>query len=217
MYFLLQSCSGHSSNTGDTAHGEVVLLHFLLEICTFSPVIGLTILCVPVLLFAKLLIFGLFTLLEFITLPLVLLLVLPLPPLIGEEDSSFDFRFSGRGGKKATGDVEGVFELTLVLVLLDEFPVAVVVVAVVFVEFVESAVVVVVRLPRPFAPPFRNLLCIELRVSVKLLRSLTGNNAEPRLRFARPFGVRESNSSVGESQNRGGAQSCFVQSIRVPT
>lgn len=80
----------------------------------------------------------------------------------------------------------------------------------------------------------------ELRVSVKLLKSFTGNNAELRPRLPLPFGVRESNSSVGESQNlkkkiktfnrkqqlarpissetyRGGAQSCFVQSIRVPT
>lgn len=217
MYFLLQSCSGHSNNTGDIAHGDVMLLHFLVEICTFSPVIGLTTLCVPsVPLLAMLLIFALFTLLEFITLPLVLLLVLPLPPFTGEGDSSFDLRFSGRGGKKATGDVEGVMELTLVLVPLDELPVVVVEVVVVFAEL-ESAVVVVARLPRPFVPPFRNLLCIELRVSVKLLRSLTGNNAEPRLRLARPFGARESKSSIGESQNRGGAQSCFVQSIRVPT
>lgn len=32
-----------------------------------------------------------------------------------------------------------------------------------------------------------------------------------------PFGNLESSSSVGESQNLGGAQSCFVQSIKVPT
>jgi hypothetical protein len=32
-----------------------------------------------------------------------------------------------------------------------------------------------------------------------------------------PLGNLDSNSSVGESQNLGGAQSCFVQSIRVPT
>lgn len=157
--------------------------------------------------------FELLTLLGFITLPLELL---ALPPLTGEGDSSLDFRFSGRGGKKATGDVEGVFELMLVLVLLDEFAVVVVEVVVVFDELL-SAIVVVPRPPRPFAPPFRSLLCIELRVSVKLLRSLTGNNVELRPRLPLPFGVRESNSSVGESQNRGGAQSCFVQSIRVPT
>lgn len=160
--------------------------------------------------------FALFTLLVFITLPpLVLLLVLPLPPFTGDGDSSFDLRFSGRGGKKATGDVEGVFELTLVLVPLDVLAVVVVEVVVVFDEL--DSAVVVVRPPRPLVPPFRSLLCIELRVSVKLLRSFIGNSADPRLRLALPFGVRESNSSVGESQNRGGAQSCFVQSIRVPT
>lgn len=38
-----------------------------------------------------------------------------------------------------------------------------------------------------------------------------------RPRFPRPFGNRESNSSVGESQNLGGAQSCRVQSSKVPT
>lgn len=61
---------------------------------------------------------------------------------------------------------------------------------------------------RPFAPPFRNLLCTELLVSVKLLRSL------PVVAFAaalpllpRPFGVLASRSLVGESQNLGGAQS----------
>lgn len=41
----------------------------------------------------------------------------------------------------------------------------------------------------------------ELRVSVKLLRSLQGVSAALLPRFARPFGVLESNSSVGESQN----------------
>lgn len=164
---------------------------------------------------------------ELITLPIVLppivlpelllLLLFPLPaPLTGDGGSSFDFRFSDRGGRKATGDVEGVFELMLVLVPLDEPAVVVVEVVVVFEELL-SAVVVVPRPPRPFAPPFRSLLCIELRVSVKLLRSFMGNNAELRPRLPRPFGVRESNSSVGESQNRGGAQSCFVQSISVPT
>lgn len=167
MYFLLQSCSGHSNSTGDIAHGDVVLLHFLVEICTFSPVIGLTTLCVhSVPLLAMLLIFALFTLLEFITLPLVLLLVLPLPPFTGEGDSSFDLRFSGRGGKKATGDVEGVFELTLVIVPPDELPIVVVEVVVDFAEL-ESAVVVVARLPRPFDPPFRNLLCICERKTIE--------------------------------------------------
>lgn len=102
---------------------------------------------------------ALFTLLVFITLPLVLLLLeLPLPPFTGEGHSSFDLRFSGRGGKKATGDVEGVFELTLVLVTVDELAVVVVEVVVVFDEL--DSAVVVVRPPRPFVPPFRNLLCI---------------------------------------------------------
>lgn len=41
----------------------------------------------------------------------------------------------------------------------------------------------------------------ELLVSVKLLRSLAGCWAAFRPRFARPFGVRASSSSVGESQN----------------
>lgn len=41
----------------------------------------------------------------------------------------------------------------------------------------------------------------ELRVSVKLLRSLAGCWAAFRPRLARPFGVRASSSSVGESQN----------------
>lgn len=172
--------------------------------------------------------FSLLPLEEFITLPtvlpllavlleLLLLLLFPLPPpFTGDGGSSFDFRFSDRGGRKATGDVEGVFELILVLVPLDELAVVVVEVVVVFDELL-SAVAVVPRPPRPFAPPLRSLLCIELRVSVKLLRSLMGNNAELRPRLPRPLGVRESNSSVGESQNRGGAQSCFVQSISVPT
>lgn len=177
---------------------------------------------------APLLTFSLFPQEEFITLPIVLplltvllelllLLLFPLPPpFTGDGGSSLDFRFSDLGGRKATGDVEGVFELMLVLVPLDELAVVVVEVVVVFDELL-SAVVVVPRPPRPFAPPFRSLLCIELRVSVKLLRSFTGNSAELRPRLPLPFGVRESNSSVGESQNRGGAQSCFVQSISVPT
>lgn len=51
---------------------------------------------------------------------------------------------------------------------------------------------------RPLAPPFLNLLWTEERVSVKFVMSV---GAAPRPRFARPFGVRASNSSVGESQN----------------
>lgn len=44
----------------------------------------------------------------------------------------------------------------------------------------------------------------ELLVSVKLLRSFVGCCAALLPRLARPFGVRESNSSVGESQNLNG-------------
>lgn len=51
---------------------------------------------------------------------------------------------------------------------------------------------------RPFTPPLRSLLCTDDLVS-------------------RPFGVRLSKSLVGESQNLGGAQSCLVQSNKVPT
>lgn len=63
-----------------------------------------------------------------------------------------------------------------------------------------------------------SFMLTELLVSVKLLKSFDGCCAALRPRLARPFGVRESNSSsVGESQNRGGAQSCRVQSNNVPT
>lgn len=51
---------------------------------------------------------------------------------------------------------------------------------------------------RPLAPPLRSLLCTEERVSVKFVMSV---GTAPRPRFARPLGVRESSSSVGESQN----------------
>jgi len=62
--------------------------------------------------------------------------------------------------------------------------------------------------PRRPLPPLRSLLCTELLVSVKLLRSLPGVElAAARPRLPRPFGVRASKSLVGESQNRGGAQS----------
>lgn len=72
--------------------------------------------------------------------------------------------------------------------------------------------------PRRPLPPLRSLLCTELLVSVKLLRSLPGVElAAARPRFPRPFGVRASRSLVGESQKRGGAQSCNVQSNKVPT
>lgn len=57
----------------------------------------------------------------------------------------------------------------------------------------------------------------ELRVSVKLIRSLVEATLFRPLFPRPPFGSLASNSSVGESQKRGGAQSCFVQSINVPT
>lgn len=152
---------------------------------------------------------------------LLLLLPLPLPlPFTGDGHSSFDFRFSGRGGKNAVGDGDGVFEL--VLLLLD---VLAVVVMLVFVFVALEDDDVVGRPPRPFDPPFRSLLCTcsvtvnyfivgfiyvsevhaviltELLVSVKLIKSFVGWSAALRPRLARPLGVRESNSSVGESQS----------------
>lgn len=95
--------------------------------------------------------------------------------------SSFDLRFSRRGGRNAVGEVEGVLLLVLLPELLDddctdadegpdivvvvvpvdvEVVVAVVIatVVVVGVPVVDVAVAVVVRPPRPFAPPFRSLL-----------------------------------------------------------
>lgn len=149
------------------AHGDAVL-HFFVEICTFCPVTGLTTLCVvapeafcPV---AE----------EFVP-PDTL-------PFNGDGLSSFDLRFSGRGGKNALvfGEGEGVFELFVVdvppldeLLVVDELPELVVAVAVPVVD---------VRPPRPLLPPFLSLLFTELRVSL-------------------PFGVLESKSSVGESHN----------------
>lgn len=183
MYFLLQSCSGHSSNTGDTAHGDAVL-HFFVEICTFNPVTGFTRLCVPDAL-----------------MPAALLPERDAPPfpLIGLGLSSLDLRFSGRGGKNAVGDGDGVEFVVLldalaVLVAVDDDDVFVVDV---------DAPVADARPPRAFEPPFRNLLCTELRVSVKLLKSFEGciDAFLHAARFARPFGVRASNSSVGESQS----------------
>lgn len=107
----------------------------------------------------------------------------PLPfPFTGEGLSSLDFRFSGRGGRKAVGDVEGVFEApgvephatpddeldeadapsvveAVVVRLWPELipPLELVLVDVVGVE-VPLVVVDEVRPPRPFAPPFRSLL-----------------------------------------------------------
>lgn len=77
---------------------------------------------------------------------------------------------------------------------------------------------------RPLAP-LRNLLCIGLReASANPAIPIppaplvgTGVLVAPRPLFARPLGARDSASLVGESQNLGGAQSFFVQSISVPT
>lgn len=101
-------------------------------------------------------------------------------PFSGDGLSSFDLRFSGRGGKNAPvfGDGVEVFELFVVDVPLDEL------LDDDELEFVVevAAPVVDVRPPRLLFAPFRSLLLTELRVS-------------------RPFGVRESKSSVGESHN----------------
>lgn len=104
--------------------------------------------------------------------------LLPLP-FTGDGLSSFDFRFSGRGGKKAVGDVDGVLEDPDVVPLAPpddeceetEVPIVLEAVAVtllspppelelVVVVGVAVPLVVVddVRPPRPLAPPFRSLL-----------------------------------------------------------
>lgn len=142
---MLQSCSGHSNNTGDIAHGEAIL-HFLVDICTLSPVTGFTTLCVAPLL------------LLLIPIPLTLLPP-PLPPpllspLTGDGLSSLDLRFSGRGGRNAVGDDDGVFDKLLLEFVVTEFAVVTVEVVVLV-----DVPVVVLRPPRPFAPPFRSLLC----------------------------------------------------------
>lgn len=88
-----------------------------------------------------------------------------------------------------------------------------------FPELLDAGVLPLPPLPLLAPPPFLNLLCTEALVSVKLLKSPEEEFvlfvARPRL--ALPFGVRESRSLVGESQNLGGAQSCRVQSNNVPT
>lgn len=104
-------------------------MHFFVDICTLSPVTGLTTLCVVP--------------------PLLSLL------LTGDGLSSLDLRFSGRGGKNAVGDDDGVFDKLLLEFVMAVFAVVTVEVVVVPVE----VPVVVLRPPRPFAPPFRNLLC----------------------------------------------------------
>jgi hypothetical protein len=139
------------------AHGVVVLFVLVVEIFTFSPVTGLTRLCVP----------GVSppmpeppfvdALLDFS--PAAVAVDAPLLPLTGDGDSSLDLRFSGRGGKNAIGDVDGVLEDVFVVVVpldpdLESWDDTVVVVFVVLV-----VVAVVVRPPRPLAPPFLSLLC----------------------------------------------------------
>lgn len=115
-----------------------------------------------------------------LALPLLLPLLLPLPvPLLsplfaaGEGGSSFDLRFSERGGSRAVGEVAGVLKLPppVELLLLDPLPllpdeefvdtlIAVELAVVVEVEVVVEvgADVDVLRPPRPLAPAFRNLL-----------------------------------------------------------
>lgn len=132
---MLQSCSGHSNKTGETADGFAVFSFF--GICTFKPVTGL--IC------------------EFAELTLTLL---PLSfPLNGGGLSSFDFRFSARGARNSIGDVDGVLLHVLLPELLDDevvaFPDAVVVDV-----LVVDVLVLVDDLPpaRPLAFAFRNLL-----------------------------------------------------------
>lgn len=136
---MLQSCSGHSRRTGEIGHG-VAVFTFLVGICTFRPVRGL------------------------------IRLFVSLSPFTGDGLSSFDLRFSGRGGRKAVGEVDGVFAAPELLPELLDDDCAIVVVApaeaelvvvvlVVVVVGVPVVVEVVVRPPRPFAPPFRSLLC----------------------------------------------------------
>lgn len=161
---------------GDIGHGCTVFT-FLVGICTFRPVNG----------FIRLFVSPLFEPRPRHPFPLLLLLppLLSLPPpppppllpLIGDGLSSFDLRFSGRGGRNAVGDVDGVvpppfaadevaFDAAAadddddedVVVVEEPLPAEMddVDVDVVFVVDVVDAVVV--RPPRPFAPPFRNLL-----------------------------------------------------------
>jgi hypothetical protein len=141
------------------AHGVVVLFVLVVEIFTFSPVTGFTRLWVP----------G-------VSPPMPELPLVDAPPLAfspdavdaallpltGDGASSLDLRFSGRGGKNAIGDVDGVLEDVFVVVV----PLGPVLesceddddeVVVVFVVLV--VVAVVVRPPRPLAPPFLSLLC----------------------------------------------------------
>jgi hypothetical protein len=87
LYFLLQSCSGHSKRTGDIAHGEATLLDFFT---------------------------GADSLLATVELFPLLATVNALFPLKEDGLSSLDFLlFSGRGAENVVGDVEGVFVIAL--------------------------------------------------------------------------------------------------------
>jgi hypothetical protein len=72
-------------------------------------------------------------------------------------------------------------------------------------------------LDAPSRPPFRNLLCTDERVSVKLLRSVLGvAAAAERPLLPRPFGVRLSRSLVGESQNLRQNKNKMVKNLHFP-
>lgn len=88
-----------------------------------------------------------------VALPLLLPL-LSLPLNDGGGLSSFDFRFSARGGKNAVGEVDGVLLVLLPELLdgLEILPAVVVVVVILDVVFVD------VRDALPFALAFRSLL-----------------------------------------------------------
>lgn len=136
---MLQSCSGHSSSTGEIGHGVTAFTFF--GICTFSPVTGLITFCVADVFLS------------------LLLPLLSLPLLLNDGGglSSFDLRFSARGGRNSVGDVDGVLLHVLLPELLDELPpVAVIVVVIVLV--VGVVVLVDERPARPLAFALRNLL-----------------------------------------------------------
>lgn len=166
LYFLLQSCSGHSSSTGEMGHGSTVVLLFLAGICTFKPVNGLMRLLVSPVSEPR---------------PPQLL---PLP-FVPSELSSLDLRFSGRGGRNVVGDVDGVFETVLLPELDDDVELCVALLpdwlppaplldpdtesteppAAADAEALPDPVAVgvagpptVVRQARPLAPPLRSLL-----------------------------------------------------------
>lgn len=122
------------------AHGTVVVTFTFFGICTFNPVTGLIRLCVT----------------EPPPLPPLPLPLLSLPLNDGGGLSSFDFRFSARGGRNAVGDVDGVLLLVLLPELLDEFDVTVT--GVEFVVDTGAPVVVAARAARAFALAFRSLL-----------------------------------------------------------